>query len=85
MTSSPLIRIGIVGSGLMARTYAETLAKYVQGCQLVAIAVGTRAAQLAHDYGVAHEASLESLAARSDVDGVEAGGDCRLAQGETDL
>lgn len=65
-----MIRIGIIGAGLMARTYAETLAKYVQGCQLVAIAVGARASQLAHDYGVAHEPSLESLAARPDVDGV---------------
>src|SRR5919205_850006 len=70
MSTPRTVGIGIVGAGLMARTYAETLAKYVQGCQFVAVAVGRRAPQLAADYGVAHEASLESLVARRDVDGV---------------
>jgi predicted dehydrogenase len=70
MSTERSIGIGIVGSGLMARTYAETLAKYVRGCEFVAVAVGSRAPQLAQDYGVACEPSLESLAARSDVDGL---------------
>ena len=70
MTAERIIGIGIVGSGLMARTYAETLAKYVRGCRFVAVSTGSRAQQLARDYGVAYESSLESLAARQDVDGL---------------
>jgi predicted dehydrogenase len=70
MSSDRPIGIGIVGAGLMARTYAETLANYVEGCRFVAVAVGSRAAQLAADYGVAYEPSLESLVARPDIDGL---------------
>ncbi|MBI5880446.1 MAG: Gfo/Idh/MocA family oxidoreductase [Chloroflexi bacterium] len=68
MTNEP--GIGIVGSGLMARTYAETLAKYVRGCRFVALAVGSRAPRLAADYGVACEPSLDALVARADIDGL---------------
>ena len=70
MSTERTIGIGIVGSGLMARTYAETLAKYVKGCKFVAVAVGSRAPKLAADYGVDCEPSLESLVARDDVDGL---------------
>ena len=70
MTAERTIGIGIVGSGLMARTYAETLAKYVRGCKFVAVSTGSRAPQLAQEYGVVYESSLESLAARQDVDGL---------------
>ncbi len=64
------IGIGIVGAGLMAGTYAETLAHYVKGARLVAVAVGKRAPALADKYGVSHESSVDALAARADVDGV---------------
>ena len=70
MNKERAVGIAIVGAGLMARTYAETLAKYVHGCNFVAVAVGSRAPQLAADYGVACEPSLESLVARHDVDGL---------------
>lgn len=70
MTAERAIGIGIVGSGLMARTYAETLAKYVHGCRFAAVTTGSRAPQLALDYGVACESSLESMVARPDIDGL---------------
>jgi hypothetical protein len=50
MTTERTIGIGIVGSGLMARSYAETLAKYVRGCRFAAVAGGRRAPQLAQNY-----------------------------------
>ena len=70
MSAERTIGIGIVGSGLMARTYAETLAKYVRGCKFVAVTAGRRAPQLAQDYGVECERSLESMVARPDIDGL---------------
>jgi predicted dehydrogenase len=64
------VRIGIVGSGFMGRTYAEVLDKHTRGAQLAAVAVGGRAAQLANDYGIAVEPSVEALVARPDIDAV---------------
>jgi predicted dehydrogenase len=64
------VGIGIIGSGYMAVTYAEALARYTKGAQLSAIAMGTRAPALATEYSVACESSAESLLARADVDGV---------------
>ena len=64
------VRVGIVGSGFMGRTYAEVLAKHTRGAQLVAVAVGRRAPQLAADYGIDAEQSLEALVARRDIDAV---------------
>ncbi len=64
------VRIGIVGSGFMGRTYAEVLDKHTFGATLVAVAVGERAGRLAADYGVDFESSLEALVARSDIDAV---------------
>ncbi len=62
--------IGIIGSGFMGRTYAETISKYCQRAAVRAVAVGSRAAELAGIYGVTHEPSLDSLLARKDVDAV---------------
>lgn len=64
------VRVGVVGSGFMGRTYAEVLAKHTRGAQLVAVSVGRRAAQLATDYGIAYEPDLEALVARPDIDAV---------------
>ena len=64
------IGIGIVGSGYMARTYTEALARHNRGAQAVAVAVGRRAPLLAAEYGLVAEASLEALVARPDVDAV---------------
>jgi hypothetical protein len=65
-----LVRVGIVGSGFMGRTYAEVLDKHIRGAKLVAVAVGRRAEQLAADYGIAVEPSIEALVGRADIDAV---------------
>jgi predicted dehydrogenase len=64
------VRIGMVGSGFMAHTYSEVVARYARGGALVAIAGGSRAPDLAGRYGVDCEPSLERLLARADVDAV---------------
>lgn len=61
---------GIIGAGFMGQTYARTLATQVKNAKLVAVAGGTRAQQLASEYNVASEPSVEALLARSDVDAV---------------
>ena len=62
------IGFGILGSGNMARVYGDALASQVHDGRLVAIALGTRAAALAGEFGAAVELSVEALAARSDVE-----------------
>ena len=64
------IGFGILGSGNMARVYADALATQVTGGRLAAVALGSRAEALAAEFGVAVEASAEALAARPDVDAV---------------
>jgi len=44
--------------------------KYCRGARLVAIAGGSRAAELASDYGIPQESSTESLLARDDIQAV---------------
>ena len=55
------MRFGILGTGFMARTYAEALRSHVPGGHLAAVALGSRAQALAADYGVAVEPSAEAL------------------------
>ena len=62
------VRIGVVGTGFMGRTWSEVATNHVEGTQVVAVAGGTRAGQLAHDYGAAMALSPEALLARPDVD-----------------
>lgn len=62
--------IGIVGSGFMGRTNAETITRYLTHAKLVAVTGGSRAKSLANDYGVDSELSIETLLTRSDVDAV---------------
>jgi predicted dehydrogenase len=62
------VRIGIIGSGFMGRTNAETVTRYLDRARLVAIAGGSRAPALAAEYGVPCEPSVDALIARSDVD-----------------
>jgi predicted dehydrogenase len=64
------VGFGLLGSGFMAHTYAESLAKHVADGHLVAVAVGSRAPGLAEEYGVAAEPSAEALLARPDVQAV---------------
>lgn len=64
------IGIGMIGSGFMGLTYSEVVANHAHGCRLTAVTGGRRAEKLADDYGVAAEATVETLVARSDVDAV---------------
>ena len=64
------LRIGMIGSGFMGLTYSEAVSKHVQDAQLVAVAGGKRAADLAAEYRVAAEPSPEAVFAREDVQGV---------------
>lgn len=60
--------VGILGSGFMGRTYAQTVREYCPQARLAAVAGGSRAARLAADYQAACESSAEALVARRDVD-----------------
>ena len=62
--------IGIIASGYMGRTYAECVSRYVTGARLIAIAGGSRAPELAADYAVAADGSVETLLQRKDVTAV---------------
>jgi len=64
------VGVGILGSGFMGRTYAETISKHCPRGRVVAVAGGSRAAAVAADYRIALEASAESLLARDDVSAV---------------
>jgi len=64
------IGVGMVGSGFMGLTYSEVVARHAVGCRLVAVTGGRRAEQLAADYGVPAEPSVEALLARDDVQAV---------------
>jgi predicted dehydrogenase len=62
------LRLAIMGSGYMGRTYAECLTKYNTRSNLVAVYGGSRAPKLASDYGVDHVATLNELLRRPDID-----------------
>lgn len=64
------IGVGIIGSGFMGRTYTETLAKKCKGARVLSVTLGSRAGQLASDYGIAHDASLEAMLARKEIQAV---------------
>ena len=64
------IGVGMIGSGFMGLTYSEVIAKHAVGCRLVAVTGGRRAPELARDYEVSAEASIESLLKRDDIHAV---------------
>ena len=64
------IGIGIIGSGFMGRTFSETITKRCTGAKLVAVTGGSRAEELAKDYGIDLAPSVDALVGRSDVDAV---------------
>ncbi|MCL4853247.1 MAG: hypothetical protein KJZ78_17960, partial [Bryobacteraceae bacterium] len=55
------VRIGIIGSGFMGRTNAETVTRYLERAELVSVAGGSRAPALAAEYGVTSAASVDAL------------------------
>ena len=64
------VGFGLLGSGFMAHTYAECLARHVPNAHLVAVALGSRARGLGAEYGVEVEPTAETLLARNDVQAV---------------
>ena len=57
----------MIGAGFMGRTYSDCIAKYTNRARLVAVACGKRSPQLAKDYGIDHEESIERLISRKDI------------------
>ncbi|MCG3198288.1 MAG: Gfo/Idh/MocA family oxidoreductase [Candidatus Omnitrophica bacterium] len=71
MTSSgTFLGVGLIGSGFMGRTYAETVARFVPDARLVGVTCGSRAEALAKDYGIPHFPDLGSLLGQEDLDAV---------------
>jgi predicted dehydrogenase len=64
------VGIGIVGSGFMGRTYAECLTKYNEAATLIGITGGSRAKDLACEYGVETLPDFASMLDRKDIDAV---------------
>lgn len=64
------VRIGLIGSGYMGRSYAECVKRYTTGGKLTAITGGKRGPKLAADYEVPLMDDLPALLARDDVDAV---------------
>jgi UDP-N-acetyl-2-amino-2-deoxyglucuronate dehydrogenase len=64
------VRVGIVGSGFMGRTWAEVAAHHATGTSLSAVTGGARATALAADFGIPLEPDLDALLARDDIDAV---------------
>ncbi len=62
------VRVGVVGSGFMGRTWAQVAAAHATGTSLVAVTGGRRAPGLAADFGIPLEPTLDALLARHDVD-----------------
>ncbi len=65
-----MVRIGLVGSGYMGRSYAECLKRHTKHGKLTAVTGGSRAAKLAADYEAAFVDDYGALLARPDVDAV---------------
>ncbi|MFP4500719.1 MAG: Gfo/Idh/MocA family protein [Candidatus Hydrogenedentota bacterium] len=69
-TASDTFGFGIIGAGFMGQTYARAIDTQVEGARVAAVTGGSRAGELAGEYGVPAEDSLEALLARDDVDAV---------------
>lgn len=66
---SEALGFGVIGTGFMGRTWAGVIDRHVEDARLVAVAGGSRAAQLAADHAVrAH--GIAELLDRSDVQAV---------------
>ncbi|HEV8489807.1 MAG TPA: Gfo/Idh/MocA family oxidoreductase [Candidatus Limnocylindrales bacterium] len=66
---SEALGFGVIGTGFMGRTWAGVIDRQVDDARLVAVAGGSRAAQLAADHGVA-ALGTDELLGRPDVEAV---------------
>ena len=62
------VRIGVIGTGFMGRTWTEVATNHVDETEVVAVAGGRRAPDLARDYNAALEPDPGSLLRRDDID-----------------
>ena len=64
------IRVGIIGSGFIARTHAVSIKRYLKVASLVGITGGKRASLLAAEFEVTHFPSVEQMLVDSAIDAV---------------
>jgi predicted dehydrogenase len=65
------INVGIIGSGFMGKTYAETIKNYLHDqINLVSLSGGSRAEGLAVEYKTGFDITIEKLLERDDIDAV---------------
>jgi len=64
------VGMGVIGSGYMGRTYAACLTRHVPNARLISVWGGRRAPDLATEFGVAAEPSLEALLGRPEIEAV---------------
>ena len=64
------VSLGLIGSGFMALTYAEAIARHCRGARLAAVAGGRRTPALAAEYGIAAVPDVDALLERDDIDAV---------------
>lgn len=62
--------LGMIGSGFMGLTYSAAITGFVKGARLAAVSGGRRAGEIAAEFQVPSEGSIDSLLARDDVDAV---------------
>ena len=66
------VRIGVIGSGFIGHTFANSL-QLTHGIDLVAVGHGSRAPAFASEFGIEAEPSVDALLRRSDIDAVVIG------------
>jgi len=64
------LKIGIIGSGFIAKTHAISVQKYVENCDLVGIAGGTRANNLARELKIKEFAEIRNLISSDEIDAI---------------
>src|SRR4029077_9032011 len=62
------VGFGLIGSGMMGRTYSAAIQRQAKDARVVAVTGGSRAPKLAAEFGIAEEPSVEALLGRKDVD-----------------
>ena len=62
------VGFGLIGSGMMGRTYAAGIQRQAKDARVVAVAGGSRAPKLAAEFGIAESPSVDALLERRDVD-----------------
>lgn len=62
------VGFGLIGSGMMGRTYAAGIQRQAKDARVIAVAGGSRALKLAAEFGIAEEPTVDALLDRRDVD-----------------